>query len=72
VDAGGEFPAYWLDSAGTWAANALLGTLAHLGLIEHGASTISVYSNSPLYPAPLMPFRFVAIRMSPPGREHLS
>ncbi|HTU16949.1 MAG TPA: helicase-associated domain-containing protein [Gemmataceae bacterium] len=31
--------AYWLDSAGTWAANALLGTLAHLGLIEHGVST---------------------------------
>ncbi len=31
--------AYWLDSAGAWAANALLGTLAHLGLIEHGVST---------------------------------
>ncbi len=31
--------AYWLDSSGTWAANALLGTLAHLGLIEHGVST---------------------------------
>lgn len=31
--------AYWLDSAGAWAANALLGTLAHLGLIEHGLFT---------------------------------
>ncbi|HEY7159161.1 MAG TPA: helicase-associated domain-containing protein [Gemmataceae bacterium] len=31
--------AYWLDSTGTWAANALLSTLAHLGLIEHGVST---------------------------------
>lgn len=31
--------AYWLDSAGVWAANALLGTLAHLGLIEHGVSS---------------------------------
>ena len=31
--------AYWLDSAGAWAANALLGTLAHLGLIEHGVSS---------------------------------
>jgi hypothetical protein len=31
--------AYWLDGAGTWAANALLGTLAHLGLIEQGGST---------------------------------
>jgi hypothetical protein len=30
--------AYWLDSTGTWAANALLGTLAHLGLIEHGVA----------------------------------
>jgi len=30
--------AYWLDTEGTWAANALLGTLAHLGLVEHGVS----------------------------------
>jgi Helicase conserved C-terminal domain len=29
---------YWLESTGAWAANALLGTLAHLGLIEHGVS----------------------------------
>lgn len=31
--------AFWLDTEGTWAANALLGTLAHLGLIEHGVCT---------------------------------
>jgi hypothetical protein len=30
--------AYWLDTEGTWAANALLGTLAHLSLVEHGFS----------------------------------
>ena len=29
---------YWLESTGAWAANALLGTLTHLGLIEHGVS----------------------------------
>jgi len=34
--------AFWLDDEGTWAANALLGTLAHLGLIEHGVSTARV------------------------------
>jgi hypothetical protein len=31
--------AYWLNTEGTWAANALLGTLAHLGLIEQGAAS---------------------------------
>ncbi len=30
--------AFWLDRQGTWAANALLGTLAYLGLVEHGES----------------------------------
>lgn len=30
--------AYWLDTEGTWAANALLGTLAHLGLVEQGVA----------------------------------
>ncbi len=28
--------AYWLDSEGVWAANALMGTLTYLGLIERG------------------------------------
>ncbi len=28
--------AFWLDSEGVWAANALLGTLAYLGLVERG------------------------------------
>lgn len=30
--------AFWLDTEGAWAANALLGTLAHLGLIEPGVA----------------------------------
>jgi hypothetical protein len=29
--------AFWLDDEGTWAANAILGTLGHLGLVERGA-----------------------------------
>jgi hypothetical protein len=29
--------AYWLDDEGTWAANAVMGTLAHLGLVERGS-----------------------------------
>src|SRR5262249_8464583 len=28
--------AFWLDSEGVWAANALLGTLVYLGLVERG------------------------------------
>src|SRR5262249_24062494 len=28
--------AFWLDNEGTWAANAILGTLAYLGLVERG------------------------------------
>ncbi len=31
-----RYLAFWLDSEGSWAANALLGTLAHLGLVERG------------------------------------
>lgn len=30
--------AFWLDDEGTWVANALLGTLAYLGLVERGQS----------------------------------
>jgi hypothetical protein len=32
----GRLRAYWLDDEGTWAANAVMATLAHLGLVERG------------------------------------
>ena len=31
--------AYWLDDEGTWAANAIMGTLARLALVERGGGT---------------------------------
>ena len=30
--------AFWMDAAGTWAANALLSTFVHLGVVERGRS----------------------------------
>jgi hypothetical protein len=38
--------AFWLDDTGIWAANAILGTLVHLGLVERGHTNSSEDSPS--------------------------